>query len=576
MAGPASTVRFGVFRVDLESRELFRGGRRLRLQEQPFQALLALTDRPGAVITREELRNRLWPSDTHVDFERGLNKAINRLREALGDDASNPRFIETVPQRGYRFLADVEKSATASPATAGIHSLAVLPLDNLSASPEHEYFSDGMTDEIIGEISKIASLRVVSRTSVMRYKGRTGKFLPEIARELNVDAILEGTVQQAGGRVRITAQLIRAHDDRHLWSGKYERELTDVLALQGEVAQAVAREIRVKLTPEEQASLSRTRPVIPAAYHAFLNGNYFLHRGMLGIPKSIDHFTEAVRLDPGHADSHAGLAEALILAGIFGMRPTAEALEAARAAALKAISLDDANAAAHNALADVKKCYDWDLAGAEREYLRALELNPSHLMTRLWYAENLARMKRYDEAVQESLRAIELDPVSPVSHNAYAMILFRARRYDDSIRAAERALELDPNFVNAMWWLGLSHAGLGDYERALECLRKAVSLSPSSLFRALLGHVYGRAGRTEEARRLLEELHAMAAQRYVSPVDFAIVHAGLGEADATFASLERAYRERVTRVHELPSMYFDAFRSDPRYADLLRRTGLPW
>jgi TolB-like protein/DNA-binding winged helix-turn-helix (wHTH) protein len=305
-------VRFGVFEVDLTSGELRRQGVRIRLQEQPFQALVALIERPGEVVTREELQKRLWPGDTVVDFDRGLNKAINRVREALGDDADNPRFIETLPQRGYRFLAHVETAPaeTTSPAVtprlpsrrmfviAGglaavpvlsigyrllpsrqrpIESLAVLPLENLSGNPAQEYFSDGLTDELIGEVARIASLRVISRTSIMQYKGGARNSLPAIARELNVDAILEGTVVQSGRRVRITAQLIRAQDDRHLWSEAYERDVTDVLAVQSEVARAVAGQIQVHLTPGEQTTLARTRRVNPEAYEAFLKGNFFLH-----------------------------------------------------------------------------------------------------------------------------------------------------------------------------------------------------------------------------------------------------------------------------------------------------------
>ena len=603
-------IRFGIFEVDRASGELRKQGVRIKLQEQPFQALLALIERPREVLTRDELQKRLWPGDTVVDFDRGLNKAINRLREALGDDADNPRFIETLPQRGYRFLAQVD-TAPAEPippetrhllgrrgvlAMAGsllavpllyvgyrfsplssrrIKSLAVLPLENLSGNPSQEYFSDGMTDELIGEIARIGSLRVISRTSSMRYKGGARKSLPEIARELNVDAILEGTVAQSGQKVRITAQLIRAQDDRHLWSEKYERDLTDILALQSEVAHAVARQIQIKLTPLEQTSLARTRPVNPEAYELFLKGNFILYKGILGLNKSLEFFRQAIQLDPASAEAHAGLAEALCYAAIFGFRPSAETFPEAREAALKALELDDLNAAAHNVLADIKKGYDWDLAGAVPEYKRALELNPSHLLTRLWYAECLTRMGRYDEAIAESGRAVALDPVSPASLGNRAMLFFRARRYDEAIRTGQQALELDPNFINALWWQGVSYAGKRDFPKAIACLRKAVSMGDGPLFRAFLGHVYGRSGERAKALAILDELTAMSKQRFVSPIDFAVVYAGLGDADPTFQWLEKAYKARATRIHELHSSYFDSIRSDPRYADLLRRVGLP-
>ena len=616
MQEPKPGVRFGIFEVDLSSGELRKQGVKIKLQEQPFRALAALIERPREVVTREELQKRLWP-DTIVDFDRGLNKAINRLREALGDDADNPRFIETVPQRGYRFLAPVETAPCEPPAAPPapepgpaprligrhgllaiacgliavplvfvghrrlalpwrpIEAIAVLPLENLSGDPEQEYFSDGMTDELIGEIARTGSVRVISRTSVMQYKKGPRKSLPVIARELDVDAILEGTVVRSGRKVRINAQLIRAHDDRHLWSGKYERDVTDVLALQTEVARAVAHEIQIKLTPPEQTGRARIHPVHPEAYRAFLKGRFFLYRGIPGVVKSIDSFTEAVRLDPGHADAHACLGEALCFAGIFGLRPAAEAFPAARAAALKALELDESNPSAHTVLADVKKGYDWDLAGAEPEYRRALEVNPSHLLTRLWYAEYLARMGRYDEALEESDRAVALDPVSPISHNNRAMLFFRARRYDEAIRASQQALELDPYFVNAFWWQGLSYAGKREFSKSIACLTKAAGMTEGPLFRALLGHVYGRTGERSKALHMLEELTTISRERYVSPMDFAIVYAGLGDPDSTFHWLEKAYQARVSRVHELPSMYFDSFQTDPRYSDLMGRIGLP-
>ena len=607
--------RFGTFEVDLEAGELYKQGLKVKLQEQTFQVLAALIERPREIVTREELRKRLWP-DTVVDFDRGLNKSINRLRETLGDDANNPRFIETLPQRGYRFLLPVENvqpeqlprglpPKAAAPArginrrvllaAAGlliaallgllgyfglkphgrpVESIAVLPLENLSGDPAKEYFSEGMTDELIGEIARITPLRVISRTSAMKYKGVTRKLLPEIARELNVDVIVEGTVVESGGKVRISAQLIRARDDRHLWSGKYERELTDVLGLQSEVARAIAEEIRIKLTPQGQSHVARNRPVHTEAYEAYLKGNYFLYKGIPGVAKSIDLFTQAVRLDPGHADSHAGLAQALVYAAVYGLRPSADAFPAARASAIQALAIDEGNGQAHNALADFKKGYEWDLAGAEAEYRRALQLNPSHLLTRLWYAECLARMERHEEALRESDRILALDPVSPISHSHRAMLLFRARRYEEAIRAAQQALELDPNFLNALWWQGLSYAGKRDFSKSVECLTKAAGSNAGPLFRALLGHVYGLAGERAKARRILDELTAQSRQRYVSPMDFAILHAGLGDADATFRWLENAYQTRAARMHELASMYFDSIRSDPRYTDLMRRVGL--
>ena len=607
-------VRFGPFEVDPASGQLRKHGVRIRLQEQPFQVLLALVDQPGSVVTREELQKQLWP-DTIVDYERGLNKAVNRLRDALGDDAQSPKYIETLPQRGYRFLAPVDrenaeelaaKPQAAEPsapdlgrrrwlAAAGglgvaalagfgyvrsrssgdpIDSIAVLPLENLSDDPEQEYFSDGMTDELIGEIARIGSLRVISRTSVMRYKEGPRKSIPEIARELNVAAVLEGTVMRTEGRVRISAQLIRARDDSHIWSARYERDVSDALALQSEVARAVAEQIRVELSPAEKSGLNRSRRSSPEAHEAYLRGRFFVHRGIGNLARSIDYFTKSATLDPGSPDAHAGLAEALVFAGIFGLRPPQEAYPQAREAAFRALALDETSAPAHNALADVKKGYEWDMDGAERGYRRALELNPSHLLARLWRAEYLARVGRFDEALEESQRAIALDPVSPHSRNNRAMLLFRARRFEEAIRTGEQALELDPHFVNAFWWKGMSHVGLGDLSAGITSLTQGLALADGSVFRALLGHAYGRMGERGKALEKLKEIEDIAAKRYVSPIDFAVVQAGLGDLDAVFSWLETAYETRASRIHELPSMYFDGIRSDPRFAHLMRRIGL--
>lgn len=605
-------IRFGVFEVDLASGELRKQGVRIKLQEQPFQALLVLIARPGEVVTREELQKRLWPGDSAGDFDRGLNKAIARVREALGDDADNPTFIETLPQRGYRFLLNVDAGRIERPvsptvplptkpttarrtllAGAGlaaitaavysfqksrsrpIESIAVLPLENLSGDPAQDYFSDGLTDELIGEIARIGSLRVISRTSVMQYKGGTRKSLPEIARQLNVDAILEGTVLQAGQKVRITAQLIRAQDDRHLWSEKYERDLSDVLVLQAEVARAVAAQIKIKLTPPEQASLSRTRQVHPEAHNAYLKGNFFLQKGISGMGKSVAYFKQALEMDPASAECHAGLAEALCFSGIFGLRPSGETYPEARLHAQRALELDSSNASAHNALADVKQGYDWDFAGAEAEFQRALQLNPSHLRARSWRAECLTRRGKFEEAIAESARAVELDPVSAASVNVRAMVFYRARRYDESIRASQQALELDPSFVTALWWQGMAYAGKRDFPQSVASLTKAVGMSRGSLFPALLGFVHGRAGEKQKALAMLGQVTKLSQEQYVTPVDFAMIHAGLGDADSTFLWLENAYQARSVRVVEVRCACFDHFRSDPRYANLMGRLRLP-
>ncbi|MDQ6701519.1 MAG: tetratricopeptide repeat protein [Acidobacteriota bacterium] len=459
-------------------------------------------------------------------------------------------------------------------APAKLQSIAVLPLENLSGDPAQEFFSDGMTDELIGELAHISALHVISRTSVMRYKGGARKGLPDIARELKVDIIVEGAVTKTADKVRITAQLIRARDDRHLWSQKYERDLTDILTLQGELARAIALEIRASLKPEENNRLTQPKRVYPEAYQAFLQGNYFLHQNIRGITKSIDWFRRAIELDPTYADSHAGLAHAMVYAAIYEFRPPAQAYIEARTAAEKALQLDGSNAGAHNVLADVKKSLDWDLVGAEEEHRRALQLNANHLLTRLWLADTLSRLERHDEALAESTRAIGLDPVSALSHNNRAMLFWRARRYDEAIREAQIALDLDPSHVNALWWQGLAYAEKRDLARSVACLRRGFETSRGAMFLGSLGYAYGRGREREKALGAIGELRALAQTRYVSPVNFAIAYAGLGDANETFAWLQRAYEARDGRVQQLVQPCFDRFRDDSRYLELKGRIGL--
>lgn len=570
--------RFGHFELDTARYELLRNGRRVKLERIPMDLLLLLLERSGNIVSRDEIADRLWGKDTFVDTGNNINAAVRKIRQALRDLPDRPVFLQTITGRGYRFISPVSSSQSKASAPLifrPIGSIAVMPLENLSGDPDCEYFSDGMTDLLIGEISRISSLRVTSRTSIMKYKVPVRTSLSAIAQELNVDAIVEGTISHFGSTVRINAQLIRAQDDRHLWAESYERDLTDVLALQSEVARTIAQHIRVKLTPAENRVLTRDRQVDPRAYDAFLKGNFFLHKTMPGVIRSVQFFQEAIQHDVMYADAHAGLASALCYSGIFGLRPSAETYAEARVSALRALELDATNASAHNALADVKKGLDWNLAGAVTGYKKALSCNPSHLLTHLWYAECLTRLNQYDEAVTLSGRALALDPVSPTSYNNRAMLFFRARRYDEAIEASDQALELDPSFINALWWKGVAYAGKGSFPAAITCLTKAIAVNDGPLLKALLGYVYGCAGDRREALAILEEITILARQRYISPIDFAIIYAGLDDAEATFKWLEVGYRDRATRIHELSSMYFDNFREDPRFASLLSRIGLP-
>jgi TolB-like protein/DNA-binding winged helix-turn-helix (wHTH) protein/Tfp pilus assembly protein PilF len=546
----SSPVRFGLFEADLDASELRRQGFKIKLQDQPLHVLAMLLEHPGEVVARAELQKRLWPGDTFVDFDRGLNRAINKLREALGDSSGSPRFIETVPRRGYRFIAPVEiAGADASPmrsedsqpakafrnpallallAAAGalavillslgwmaggmhllgprvqprIESLAVMPLQNLSSDSAQDYFADAMTDGLITEVARIGSLRVISRTSIMRYKG-VRKPLPVIAKELGVDAVVEGTIAYASGKVRITAQLIRTFDDRHLWSDKYERDLGDALKLQGEVAQAIAGQIKIKLTVPEQARLLRERHVDPRAYAAYVEGSYFGSKvSGDNLTKSVALFRQAIELDPAYADAYAGLSHAYYVMGMLGIRAPGEAYPKAKTAAEKALELDTTVAEAHNTLAEVKKGYEWDWSAAEVAFKRALELNPSYSLANAGYAGLLANLGRHEEAIAHARRALELDPVSVSANTAMGRIFFRARRYDESIMACQKALEFDPNNASAFWWMALSHEQKREFPEAVAELEKAVILSgEGTLSRGLLANAYALAGETGKYSR---------------------------------------------------------------------------
>jgi TolB-like protein/Tfp pilus assembly protein PilF len=586
MGATPPKIRFGVFEVDPRSGELFRQGSRIKLQNQPFQLLVVLLERPGEVVTRNELRNRLWPENTFVDFDSGLNKAINGLRDTLRDRAKKPRFIETLPQRGYRFIAPVEIGRAACTDSAPIHgplateqgprfdSLAVLPLDNHSGDRAEEYFCDGMTEELISAISKITSLRVISRTSVMRYKGAR-RFLPAIARELRVNAVVEGSVTRSGDKVRITAQLIHALDDRHLWSGKYERELRDILQMQGEIAESIAGQIHQLIDPERR-SRTRARQVHPQAYEAYLKGNYFRDKMTpADLQKSVEFFTLAMDLDPTYAQPYAGIAQVYFLMGVFGMAPSGDVFPKAKANAINALELDETVVAAHNALAVVHILYDWDWAAAEAECRRAVELSPGDSVTHEHLADYMSIRARHDDAIVEIKRGLELDPISRRHLGFFGFILYRARRYDESILQCERALDIDPNYANALWFLALSLEQKGRLSESIAKLEKAVRLSGGLHYRALLGRAYALAGEKTKALAILDSLEALTLQRYVSPFDFAVVYMGLSDRTSAFRWLEEAYHQRVFRIIELTLPMFDSVRSDPRWGDLVRRIGLP-
>lgn len=562
-------VRFGAFELDHHSGELRRDGARVRLQDQPLQILLILLEHPGKIITREDLKQKIWPSDTFVDFDHGINNAIKRLREALGDNAEAASYIETLPRRGYRFIAKIESESP------NFCSLAVLPLDNLSHDPDHEYFADGMTEALITTLAKIGQLRVVSRTSCMLYRG-VRKPLKEIARELEVDTIIEGSVLRAGPRVRITAQLIDTQkEETHLWAESYERSLSDVLAMQAEVAQAIAREVRVKLTPQEQAHLATAHAVDPEAYEAYLRGRYHWNkRSRDGHAKAVQYFQQAVLKDPAYASAYAGLADAVSIMGLWGLVPPDQGCGRAKEWALEALARDHSLADAHASLAWATFHYDYDFADAEREFEQAIETNPRSAAAHHWFGMMLAMMGRYEEAYTELKRAIRLDPHWSLVHFGLAFVHWCGRRYDQAIEECHEALELDFNSPQAHLWLGLCYGAKSMLEPAIVALQKAVELSQRTpVAVACLGETFAAGGFEDEAHSILRELTSKA---HVTAYFVSRIHAALGQRNETFEWLETAFKQHGEWMVLLKiDPRLDALRDDTRFQDLMRRMSFP-
>ncbi len=633
-----SVVRFGAYEVSLQSGEVRKAGLRIRVQQQPMKLLEILLERPGEVVTREELRSRVWADESFGDFDQAVNIAIAKLRSALGDSADNPRFIETLPKRGYRFIADVsvvdadarpkrsEFAAGDLPATepgdklqgaglavapkrrlwpalrvivalalvlglpilavwlfrsrgrapTGIRSLAVLPLDNLSGDASQNYFADGMTDELITDLAQISALRVISRTSVMVYKGAR-KPLPQIARELNVDAVVEGTVLRSGEQVRITAQLIEASTDKHLWSQSYEGELRDTLALQNRVARTIADQIRINLTPQEQAALKNVKVVNPEAYESYLKGRYFWNkRTANGLKVALAYFNQAIEEDPKYAQAYSGLADTYALLGDweYGVLAPKEAYPRAKAAASKALELDDTLSEAHASLASLGM-FDWDWQSAGKEFRRAIELNPGYATAHQWYAWNLNLLGRQSDAIAEMRKAESLDPLSLIISADMADVLFVARLYDESIQQSRKTLEMDPNFAVARFELGQAYLEKHMHNEAVAQLQKAVQLSEGNpTFIANLARAYFASGKRSEAVKLLSDLKKRSNPSYSNASEIAVIYASLGDTDQAMNWLEKAYAERFN-PGVLLRPGFDPLRSDSRFQNLVHRIGLP-
>lgn len=639
---------FGPFSLDVTEGVLLRGGEPVRLTPKAFTLLLVLVRNSGHILDKDELMKEVWPNV--VVEETNLAGNIYALRQVLGEGRDEDRYIETIPKRGYRFIARVrevpedsadrileehqtfvegvresgdskallagaatrqaERPTTRRPlrqvlivgvilgglAAAGLFywilgrakpadgnlrvgSIAVLPLKNLSGDPEQEYFADGMTEAMINELAKIGSLRVISRTSTMQYKD-TRKTAPEIARELNVDGVVEGSVMRSGDRIRITAQLIRGATDEHLWAESYDRDLRDVLALQREIARGIAGEIKIKLTPQEQQSLATTPAINPSAHEAYLKGLYYRNQAINTphpkeeerlLKKSLEYSEQAIKFDPSYALAYSSLARSYhwLASGDFP-----QFYPNAKEAALKALALDDTLAEAHGALAYTIWRHEWDFAGAEREFKKADELVPNSYS---WgYAQFLSTIGKHDEALRKMEIAQDLDPLTLPLKISLAWTYVFARQYDQAIAQFRGILELNPNQFDAHSGLGMAYMLKGMNEEGIAELQKVLDFSGGMHGRKDLAWAYAMAGRRSDAIKILDDLKDPSKQKSGSHLNLAIIYGALGEKELGLAQLEVAYTKREQEILWLKvEPQFDGLRSDPRFDDLLRRIGFP-
>lgn len=636
----ASVLRFGVFELDCRAQELRKSGVLMRLPPQPFRILVLLASRPGQVVTREDIRQEIWGDETFVDFERGLNQCVSQIRTVLGDDAETPRYIETLPRRGYRFIYPVAVPSAAAgppggrelPERAGsiagasaprrqgralpyrsialaapvvvlivvaavglnvaglrnrltravqsvrepphpIHSIAVLPLENLSADPEQEYFAEGMTDELITELSKISALRVIPRTSAMAYIG-SKKPIREIARELSTDAVVEGTVERGRGRIRINVQLVDASTDLNLWTASYERDSKDVLSLQREVAEAIAEKIQAGVTPQEKEHMQTARTIDPAAHDAFLRGRYLIdRRRTTDMQRSTQYFRQAIKLDQEYASAYAGLAESLVSQGLLGEARTDDVMPQAREAARHALQLNPDLGEAYSVLGEVERVYEFNWKAAEEDFNRGIKLNPSDPFAEINYAYCLADLGKLREAVGHAQRALELDPVSFYANRTLASMLYFARRYDAALAQFQRARELNRNPGAIDEWVASIYEKKGMFDKAVRADLNSIGGTAAGLnfYRA----AYTRSGWRGYWRARVELLLPRKDEGCAAYF-LGLGYIRLGEPDKAFHWLYRSVNQHcVWTLHALVDPQMDAIRSDRRFPTLLQRLNLP-
>ena len=569
-----SVVRFGHFEFDTRARELKKGGRKVRVGDQPLRLLSLLLERPGDLVTREDLQSALWSDGTSVDYETAINKAVSQLRTALGDSPSSPRFLETLAKRGYRFIGAVERSPEPPAARDRVRSVAVLPFENLTGDPSQQFLADGVSDALITALGNASGLRVVSRTST-RASQTMNRSLPDIARLLRADACVEGSVSQSGETVRIAVRLIDAAEERVLWHARYNEPRETLLGFPDALARALTAELGTSLTSAPAAKSQGS--VRPEALTAYLRARYLWNlRTVKDLASSIDEFKRAVALDPDFALAYAGLADAYLLMGIWGLRPSAESYGAALLAAERALELDANLPEAHTCLGEVLKGYRWDWDGAEQRYRRALSLNPSYSLAYQWYAQLLGCLGRHDEAIVQIERARQTDPLSPAVTTFVSRIYLMARDYDRAVAEGTRAVGLEPYSPLAYRGMGRALFFAGQTGAAIASFEQAVQLEGHvPMWEADLCFAHGRSGNRDQAREILSSLQArQRSGEFISPVDLAVCCTGLGDTALALDYLERAYAERVMRVMTLRDPEFDELAGTPRYKALLARLRL--
>jgi TolB-like protein/Tfp pilus assembly protein PilF len=569
-------LRFGPFELHLRSRELQNGPTRIRLQDQPFEILLTMLERPGDVVTREELCQRLWPQGTFVDFEHSLNAAVKRLRSALGDDAENPRFVETLPRRGYRFIGALVAQKEPEPSSRPRLRLMVLPFVDLSECREHRYFADGLTEEMIAQLGHLCKNRigVISRASSMTFKD-SNRRARDIGETLGVDYLLEGSARREGERVRITARLVETVSETHLWVETYESQLADYLSVQTDVAARVARSLAMELMPDEVQAVHAVSSNAPA-YHDYLKGRYYWN--MLadeGVDPALEHFELATQLDPSFALAYVGKARVQLLKAEYYRTTPRPMLEAARQSVKRAMDLDPNLFEAHLALGEVRRMLEWDWRGAEAAYTQAIVLNPSHETAHRSYALLLAALARPAEAIRESDRALEMDPLCVVVNSGgAAWVRYLVGDIDGAIARSRRAVEMEPRYLVAHRVLAAAYLQAGRGSDAVIALETALALSPEdSVLLAWLAHARAVTGCRDIALALVNQLQV--CERHLPSYHLALAHVGLGDRDAAFAALEQATVEADPSLLTLRTEpRFEPLRSDPRYTRLIELLGL--